>query len=592
MEQRHAVFTGDDPLVLDRLTVDKQREIAGRGNNEERLRQRRLDRDVATQCDRIVFLGAGGTGVGEGEGFSVQFDRMNRLVARFAPANVGINRRRTGGGELPHCVDKLLGGHAFGNRTGEHIGGCIARRHRAHLVSLGGGDQLQRPLQIVLVVSQIHGQEIEQVGRPGFGLHRIDRMNNAPAHQTMPESVGDRPGQPAVFRMRHQLGELLESLRLRRRRVDLPQFGEQPGGLGLATGRLVAPVDFERRGRVGGGDGVGLVEFPAVDEAIVARGTFQVDAQEGLRDVLGILDLHRLAAVHLAAPANAHGKTVRLAVGGDQFGDHAVVRFVFGQGLVKPGGDLFPTAGDEPGAAVIVSKQVIPEGQPMLGVGGVLREQLLDEQGSLVGPLVPDEFANLVGIGKQTVQVQRQAAIKTGVVDQGRAGLLVLREVRVDDPVDRMRAPGDRGGQFGPSRFQRRFIGLFAEGEAVVPFGSLVDPSFQQGDLLGRHGGTLGGHPQVGVGGRDPLQQFALGRFAGDHALARLSAGKQAGPGVEREAAFFLVGDVALGTVLLEDRHDFMGKIDPGRPAGARDRGQNQQGEKLSHDSTIRWEVA
>ena len=54
-------------------------------------------------------------------------------------------------------------------------------------------------LQVVTVVRQVHGQIIEQVRAPRLGLHRVDRVHDAAAHQPVPQAVDDRPREPAVL---------------------------------------------------------------------------------------------------------------------------------------------------------------------------------------------------------------------------------------------------------------------------------------------------------------------------------------------------------------------------------------------------------
>src|SRR3989442_875631 len=66
---------------------------------------------------------------------------------------------------------------------------------------------------------------------------------------------------------------------------------------------------------------------------------------------------------------------------GNQLPSEAVVGLVLQQRAVEPGGDLLPAAVDVAGPGVVVAEQVVPEDEPVLGVGAALREQPGDEPG-------------------------------------------------------------------------------------------------------------------------------------------------------------------------------------------------------------------
>ena len=109
------------------------------------------------------------------------------------------------------------------------------------LVDLGGGDQFQRVLEVVAMRGEIDGQPVEQVGVPGLGLHGVDRMDDAAAHQAMPEAIDDGAREAAVLGVGHECGELLRRSGCGAVGVDLPSSGKsQPAW-------AVRPVGLSQR---------------------------------------------------------------------------------------------------------------------------------------------------------------------------------------------------------------------------------------------------------------------------------------------------------------------------------------------------------
>ena len=162
---------------------------------------------------------------------------------------------------------------------------------------------------------QFASQQIEQILTPRLRAKAIDRMHDAATHEPMPEAVGERPREPAVGGLRHDLGELREPGWWRQRGIDLAQVGEDPRWGRHHAGRLVAAGEFQRQ--IGGDRGkiVGLPERPAIDKTIVAARALEVDAKKRLADVLGELDRHGLARVHGTPPDDAVDEAARL-IGG------------------------------------------------------------------------------------------------------------------------------------------------------------------------------------------------------------------------------------------------------------------------------------
>src|SRR6056297_1029909 len=169
--------------------------------------------------------------------------------------------------------------------------------------------------------------------------------------------------------MRDQIGKLLESLIARRLGIDLPQFGKEPSSLRGFTNGLVAAMNFQRPLRINGSQRIGFAERPAIDEAVVTRGALQINAQQRLSDTLRELNLIRLTGTHFATPLDPIDEsTAGVRRRGNEFGSELIKGFIVQQRLIKPLADLFSTAGNESRSRVIISQQIIPKGQPVIGV--------------------------------------------------------------------------------------------------------------------------------------------------------------------------------------------------------------------------------
>src|SRR5262249_50298127 len=115
------------------------------------------------------------------------------------------------------------------------------------------------------------------------------------------------------------------------------------------------------------------------------RRAFKIRSEKDLSDILSELQLDDLARVDLAAPPDALRETFRLRVRVDEFARELVERFVFQQRFVKPCGDLLAPAVDVACALVFVAEQVVPEGEPVVGVSALVIEQTSYEDVALAG---------------------------------------------------------------------------------------------------------------------------------------------------------------------------------------------------------------
>ncbi len=69
--------------------------------------------------------------------------------------------------------------------------------------------------------------------------------------------------------MRHQRRQLRQAFFLRRCGIDLSEFRKQPFGFGLTVDRFVAAMNLHRLRCVNGGQSVGFVQLPAINEAVM-----------------------------------------------------------------------------------------------------------------------------------------------------------------------------------------------------------------------------------------------------------------------------------------------------------------------------------
>ena len=131
----------------------------------------------------------------------------------------------------------------------------------------------------------------------------------------------------------------------------------------------------------------------------MAAGAFHVDSQKNLRNILGELHVSCLACIDVSAPLDPIDETCGIALSIDQFAGHYVVSFVRPQRVIQPGGDLLATTGDETGPGIVVAQQIIPESQPMIGVGHFSGKQFLDQTVFLVLRRIGEECFKFLGRG-------------------------------------------------------------------------------------------------------------------------------------------------------------------------------------------------
>ena len=420
-------------------------------------------------------------------------------------------------------------------------------------------DLLHGELEIVAVVGEVAGQQVEQVGVPRLVFHFIDRLDQAAAEESRPKPVHHRAAEAAVPRTRHRLGQLLDALGPIRLRVDCAQLRMDEPHAGNLAGRLVAPYQLQRLVGIDAGQRVGIGQRPVVDETVVAGGALEVHAHENLRDVLRRLHRRFLAGVHHAAPDDALGEAPRVFRRVYQFVHKLVVRFVAVKRAVKPAGDLLAAAVDEAGAGVVVAQDVVPKRQPMFRVRLAVIEQPADQRPAFVLRVAGDERVQFRHRRQQADGVEINAPCKKPVRNHLDSRHPVLGEVRGQDAIDRMAALVT--GQLRPARreIQHRCLG---KRRPLLPRKPLVYPSAHQTDLLRRQPRALFRHDIVGVNAGNQLNQVAVGALADHYRRSRVTAGEQFFTRLDAEASLGFAFAVALGAALFQQRRNLPGKTD------------------------------
>src|SRR5262249_7523689 len=141
--------------------------------------------------------------------------------------------------------------------------------------------------------------------------------------------------------------------------------------------------------------------------------------------------------VDLAAPLDALRETFRVRVRVDELAGELVERLVLQQRLVEPGGDLLAAAVDVAGALVLVAKQIVPEGEPVVGVSALVVEQAAQQVGALIAARIGEEGVKFRRGGQQANEVEVDAAGEGGIVERRRGGDFVPDEVVAYKQVNR-----------------------------------------------------------------------------------------------------------------------------------------------------------
>src|SRR5262249_19163564 len=152
------------------------------------------------------------------------------------------------------------------------------------------------------------------------------------------------------------LGELLQPARSGQLRINLAELRPEEFGDRFLAGRLVAAVHLERLVGNHGGQAIGILQLPGIDEAVVAPGARDMGAEEQLPNSLRELQLRHLAGVDVAAPLDSLDESSGFARRADQLTDELVVGLIVFNGAVEPSRDLLPAAVDVASAGVVVAE--------------------------------------------------------------------------------------------------------------------------------------------------------------------------------------------------------------------------------------------
>ena len=228
---------------------------------------------------------------------------------------------------------------------------------------------------IIAAGHEILRKPVEQVAVPRRGFHFINRLHQSASHETRPQSVHQRPAQASVLSASDKAGELFEAFGFARQGIDGSQLGIHEPECGVLSGGFVAPGHFQFFIGVNSRQSIGIGQRPVVDKTVMARCALQVHAHENLRDILRGLHLRHLAGIDRAAPDNPLGEALGFRFWIDEFRDEPVEGQVGGQRGIEPSGDLFAAAVDVACPAIIISQQIVPKRQPMLGITRVVRQK-------------------------------------------------------------------------------------------------------------------------------------------------------------------------------------------------------------------------
>ena len=283
-------------------------------------------------------------------------------------------------------VGKLLGTQPPHRRTAKNkMLLCLADIHRRELVGARGQNAGHRVLQIVTMRGEILREPVHQRRRPRGPVHLVDGLDEAVTHEALPHAVDDRARQAAVRATSDHVSELAFARGRVGPRVDQTDFLIEKFYLADLPGGFVALGNFQRAIGVDARETVRIFERVFVDKTVVARGTLQIHAEKHLRDAVRRLHRRHHAGVDGAPPRNAVGKALGLGAGIDELRDEHVVGQIPRERRVEPVGDRFAPAIDVAGAFIVVSQEVIPKRQPVLGVALVVGEQTLHQSRALVG---------------------------------------------------------------------------------------------------------------------------------------------------------------------------------------------------------------
>ena len=149
-------------------------------------------------------------------------------------------------------------------------------------------------LQVVTVGGKVPGKPVKKIRAPRLVVHFIHRFYQSSTEERSPHSIHDDTGKPAVFLLRHEVGQLLEPHLTGGLWVYFTKLRVEEVCGHLIPRGLVTTMLFHGGISEDGGKGVGLVEGPVVDEAVVTGCALEVEPEKDLSNILGSLHLYYL----------------------------------------------------------------------------------------------------------------------------------------------------------------------------------------------------------------------------------------------------------------------------------------------------------
>ena len=155
-------------------------------------------------------------------------------------------------------------------------------------------------------------------------------------------------------------------------------------GLNVAANQFERLVGEHRR------QAVRVAQLPAVDEAVVTRGAFQIHAEEDLSAVLRRLHGRNLAGADHAAPGHADEEAFRAAFGRGLSSARTMRRTgMFAPAHSAASGDGLAVAMVDD--AFVIAKQIVPEADPVFGIAVAVSQQSRRQGGPFVGLCIRQE---------------------------------------------------------------------------------------------------------------------------------------------------------------------------------------------------------
>ena len=314
--------------------------------------------------------------------------------------------------------------------------------NRRELVGARVEDRGDERFHVVAARHELAGHPVQNFRTPRFLVHFIHVCDDTPAQQSLPDPVDQRARHPAITRVRKDGSGSSPAVRCAGRRDWPVQFRiKKSRGRELLL-RDVAAVKLQlllggevRRQRVR------VLQLPPADKAVMAGIAFEIDTEKNLRRILRGLQRRRLARTHRPSPVHADQKAVRIVRRDriEKLRDPLVVRSIRTQSGQQPVRDAFAPRGfGVIRHSLFVAEQIVPVGDPVLGVFLIVRQKSGNQPAALVRSRVAEKGPQFFRLGQQAPYIEIGAAGEHRVRDQRRFGHSLLREIGGDEAIERI----------------------------------------------------------------------------------------------------------------------------------------------------------